>query len=183
MTRQAIENRKRKASGGSQKGGGASEKRKTIATNRKARHDYHILETMEAGIVLHGSEVKSLRQGRANLRDSYAQVEDGELYLCNVHISPYEQSSSFGPDPRRRRKLLMHRREIKRLLGKTAQRGFTLVPLRLYFSGPNAKVELALGRGKRDYDRRQDITKRETDRAIQRAVKDRVLGRDRGGRK
>jgi len=183
MPRQPLDNRKRKAARSSQGGEGVSGRRKTIATNRKARHDYHILETMEAGIVLHGGEVKSLRQGRANLRDSYAQVEDGELYLCNVHISPYEQSGPFGPDPRRRRKLLMHRREIKRLLGKTAQRGFTLIPLKLYFSGPVVKVELALGRGKRDYDRRQDITKRETDRDIQRAVKDRVLGRDQKGRK
>jgi len=183
MRRQAIENKRRKSSRSSPGREQTSEKRKTIATNRKARRDYHILETMEAGIVLHGSEVKSLRQGRANLRDSYAQVEGGELYLYHLHISPYEQSSSFGPDPRRRRKLLMHRREIKRLLGKTAQKGFTLVPLTLYFSGPIAKVELALGRGKRDYDRRQDITKRETDRAIERAVKDRVLGRDQSGRK
>lgn len=183
MTRQAIEKRKKKGSGTTPGQGGASEKQKTIATNRKARRDYHILESMEAGIVLHGSEVKSLRQGRANLRDSYALIEDGELYLFNLHISPYQQSSQFRPDPRRRRKLLMHRREIKRLVGKTAQRGFTLIPLRLYFSGSIAKVELALGRGKRDYDRRQDITKRETDRAIERAVKDRVLGRDRNGRK
>jgi SsrA-binding protein len=173
---------KKKSPASSRGSGGASEQQKTIATNRKARRDYHILETMEAGIVLHGSEVKSLRQGRANLRDSYAQVEDGELYLHNLHISPYERSSQPGLDPRRRRKMLMHRREIKRLLGKTAQRGFTLVPLRLYFSGPVAKVELALGRGKRDYDRRQDIVKRETDRDIERAVKNRVLGRNPDGR-
>jgi SsrA-binding protein len=156
---------------------------KTIASNRKARRDYHILETMEAGIELRGSEVKSLRRGRANLRDSYALVAGGELYLYNMHISPYEKSGPFHPDPRRPRKLLMHKREIKRLLGKTAERGLTLIPLRLYFSGAIAKVELALGRGKREYDRREDIYKRETDRAIQRAVKDRVLGRDRGGRK
>ena len=182
MKRQAVERSKRKTSKSSPESSGP-ERQKTIATNRKARHDYHVLETMEAGVVLHGSEVKSLRRGRANLRDSYALVEDGELYLCNMHISPYEQSGAFGPDPRRRRKLLMHRREIKRLLGKTAQRGFTLIPLRLYFSGPHVKVELALGRGKRDYDRRQDITKREPDRAIQRAVKDRVLGRNQDRRK
>ena len=162
---------------------GSSAKIKTIATNRKARRDYHILETMEAGIVLHGSEVKSLRQGRANLRDSYAQVDGEELYLFNMHISPYRQSSQFSPDPRRRRKLLMHKREIKRLLGKAVQKGFTIIPLRIYFAGPIVKVELALGRGKRDYDRRQDITRRETDRIIQRAVKDRVLGRDREGKR
>jgi SsrA-binding protein len=155
---------------------------KTVATNRKARHDYFIIETMEAGIVLHGSEVKSLRMGQANLRDSYARVDRGELFLFNMHISPYEQGSHFNPDPRRPRKLLMHRREIKRLVGKTTERGLTLVPLQLYFSEGKAKVELALGRGKRDYDRRDDIERREADRAVQRAMKDRVLGRERGGR-
>ncbi len=154
-----------------------------IAANRKARHDYHILETIEAGIELRGSEVKSLRQGQANLRDSYARVDHGELFLFNVHISPYEQGGHFNPDPRRPRKLLVHKREIKRLIGQTTEKGLTLIPLRLYFSGGIAKVELALGRGKREYDRREDIYKRETDRAIRRAMKDRVLGRDRGGRK
>jgi SsrA-binding protein len=158
-------------------------KTKTVATNRKARRDFHILESMEAGIELRGSEVKSLRQGRANLRDSYARVEGGQLFLYNMHISPYEQSGPYRPDPRRRRRLLMHRREIKRLVGKTAERGLTIIPLQIYFSGAIAKVELALGRGKRDYDRREDIYKRETDRAIQRAMKDRVLGRDRKSRK
>jgi len=156
--------------------------KKIVATNRKARHDYHIVESMEAGIELHGSEVKSLRLGRANLRDSFARVERGELFLYNMHISPYEKGGHFNPDPTRTRKLLMHRREIKRLVGKTTEKGFTLVPLRLYFTGGKAKVELALARGKRTYDKRADIEKREAERAIQRALKDRTLGRPKGGR-
>jgi SsrA-binding protein len=155
---------------------------KTVATNRKARHEYHIMETMEAGIELRGSEVKSLRMGRASLRDSYARVDRGELFIFNMHISPYEKGSHFNPDPRRTRKLLMHKREIKRLTGKTAERGLTLIPLRLYFTGGKAKVELALGRGKRVYDRREDIQRREADRAVQRAMKNRVLGRREGDR-
>jgi len=155
---------------------------KTVATNRKARHDYHIVETMEAGIELRGSEVKSLRMGRASLRDSFARVERGELFLYNMHVSPYEKGGHFNPDPRRVRKLLMHQREIKKLLGKTTEKGFTLVPLRLYFSRGKAKVELALARGKRSYDKRADIEKREAERAIRRALKDRTLGRPKGGR-
>ncbi len=155
---------------------------KTVATNRKARHDYHIVETMEAGIELRGSEVKSLRQGKVSLRDSFARVERGELFLYNVHISPYEKGGPFIPDPKRIRKLLMHRREIKRLVGKIAEKGFTLVPLRLYFIEGRAKVELALARGKRTYDKRADIERREAERVVQRALKDRVLGRPRGGR-
>lgn len=155
---------------------------KTVATNRKARHNYHIAETMETGIELRGSEVKSLRMGRVSLRDSFARVERGELFLYNMHISPYEKGGHFNPDPKRIRKLLMHKREIKRLLGKTAERGFTLVPLRLYFSQGRAKVELALARGKRSYDKRADIERREAERAVQRALKDRALGRHKGGR-
>jgi SsrA-binding protein len=155
---------------------------KTIATNRKARHDYHILETMEAGIELRGSEVKSLRVGKASLRDAFARVEGGELFLCNMHISPYEKGGHFNPDPKRTRRLLMHRREIKRLLGKTAEKGYTLVPLRLYFTRGKVKVELALARGKRSYDKRADIERREAERDIQRALKDRTLGRPEGGR-
>jgi SsrA-binding protein len=154
----------------------------TVATNRKARHDYHILETLEAGIALHGSEVKSLRLGRGSLRDSYARVDRDELFLYNMHISPYDQGSHFKPDPKRTRKLLMHKREIRRLAGKTTERGLTLVPLRLYFARGKAKVELALGRGKRAYDRRDDIQRREADRAVQRALKDRTLARQQGGR-
>lgn len=147
---------------------------KAVAINRKARHDYHILETYEAGMVLRGTEVKSLRQGRANIRDSFARIEGGEIFLHNLHISPYE----FGPvaeqDPTRRRKLLLHKREIKKLLGKTAERGLTLIPLRLYFKEGLAKAELALAKGKRSYDKRQDLKKKEADRDIERAVKGRV---------
>jgi SsrA-binding protein len=155
---------------------------KVVATNRKARHDYHISETMEAGIALRGSEVKSLRQGRASLRDSFARVDRGELFLHNMHITPYEKSAHFHPDPRRTRKLLMHRREIKRLQGATNEKGFTLVPLRVYFSRGKAKVELGLGRGKRSYDKRADLERREVERDLQRALKDRTLGRKRGER-
>jgi len=155
---------------------------KTVATNRKARHDYHILETMEAGIELRGSEVKSLREAKASLRDAFARVERGELLIYNMHISPYEKGGHFNPDPRRTRKLLVHRREIKKLLGKTAERGLTLVPLRLYFTRGKAKVELGLARGKRTYDKRADIERREAERDLQRALKDRALGRPKGGR-
>src|SRR5512140_2654 len=125
---------------------------KTLCANRKARYDYHIEETYEVGIALLGSEVKSIRQGRANLRDSYAAVERGELFLHNWHISPYEQAGQFAPDPLRSRKLLMHRAEIQRLVGKVEQKRLTLVPLSLYLKGPHVKVSLALARGKREYD-------------------------------
>jgi len=145
---------------------------KIISTNRKAHHLYHILESYEAGIALVGSEVKSLRLGRANLKDSYAMVKKGEVYLHNMHISPYDQASRFNHDPTRTRKLLMHRREIRRLLGKTTERGFTLVPLKLYFKGKVAKVELALAVGKKIYDRRKDIKDREVKRELRRALKE-----------
>lgn len=146
---------------------------KIVATNRKARHDYHILETYEAGMVLRGTEVKSLRQGRANLKDSFARIEGEEIFLHNLHISPYEFGSVAEQDPTRTRKLLLHKKEIKRLLGKIAERGLTLIPLRLYFKQELAKVELALAKGKRSYDKRQDLKKREADREIERAVKGR----------
>lgn len=145
---------------------------KIISTNRKAHHLYHILESYESGIALVGSEVKSLRLGRANLKDSYAMVKKGEVYLHNMHISPYDQASRFNHDPTRPRKLLMHRREIRRLLGKTTERGFTLVPLKLYFKGKVAKVELALAIGKKIYDRRKDIKDREVKRELRRALKE-----------
>ncbi len=145
---------------------------KVISTNRKAHHLYHVLESFEAGIALVGTEVKSLRLGRANLKDSYAMVKKGEVYLHNMHISPYEQASRFNHDPTRTRKLLMHRREIKRLLGKTVERGLTLVPLKLYFKGNVAKVELALAVGKKIYDRRKDIKDREVQRELRRALKE-----------
>ena len=146
---------------------------KIVATNRKARHDYHILETYEAGMVLQGTEVKSLRQGQANLKDSFARIEGGEIFLHNLHISPYEFGIVAEQDPTRTRKLLLHKKEIKRLLGKTAERGLTLIPLQLYFKQELAKVELALAKGKRSYDKRQDLKKREAEREIERAVKDR----------
>ncbi len=147
---------------------------KTLCTNRKARFDYHIEETYEVGIALLGSEVKSIRQGRANLRDSYAAVEHGELFLHNCHISPYEQAGQFAPDPLRSRKLLMHRVEIQRLVGKVEQKGLTLVPLSLYLKGPHVKVSLALARGKRQYDRREDIKAREADREVARMSRGRA---------
>ena len=146
---------------------------RVIVTNRKARHLYQIMETYEAGIALAGTEVKSLRQGKANLKDSYAIVEKGEILLRNMHISPYDQASRFNHDPTRTRKLLMHRAEIRRLLGKTVERGFTLVPLRIYFKGKVAKVELALAIGKKLFDRREAIKDREVQRELRRALKDR----------
>ena len=146
---------------------------KIISTNRKAHHLYHILESYETGIALVGTEVKSLRLGRANLKDSYAMVKNGEVYLHNMHISPYDQAGRFNHDPTRTRKLLMHRREIKKLLGKTVERGLTLVPLKLYFKGNVAKVELALAMGKKIYDRREDIKDREVQRELRRVLKDR----------
>ena len=144
---------------------------KTLCTNRKAHHDYHIEETYEAGISLLGSEVKSIRQGRANLRDSYAAFERGELFLHHCHISPYAQASRFNADPLRRRKLLMRREEIQRLVGKVEEKGLTLVPLSLYLKGRRVKVGLALARGKKQYDRREDIKRREAEREMARAVR------------
>ncbi len=150
--------------------------RKLVAKNRRARHEYEILDTIEAGIVLLGPEVKSLRQGKVSLADAYATVRRGELWLMNVHISPYEQAGRENPNPRRERKLLAHRAEISKLAGQVAERGLTLVPLSLYFQDGRAKVELGLARGKRRYDKRQAIRKREEDREI-----DRVLRRGRRG--
>src|SRR5512138_638746 len=140
-----------------------------LSSNRKARFDYHIEETYEAGIALLGSEVKSIRQGKANLRDSYAAFEQGELYLHNCHVSPYESASRFAPDPLRPRKLLMRREEMRRLVGRVEEKGLTLVPLSLYLKGPYVKVSLALARGKRQYDRREDIKEREAEREVARA--------------
>ena len=147
--------------------------RAPIATNRKARHVYHILETFEAGLVLTGTEVKSLRDGKASLVDAYALIERGEAWLLNLHIAPYEQGNQFNHEPRRKRKLLMHRRELLRLIGKTREKGLTLVPLRLYFEKGWAKVELALARGKKSYDKREDVAKREAEREIARAMRGR----------
>ncbi len=146
---------------------------KVVATNRKAYHDYHIEETHEAGIVLTGTEIKSVRAGSVNLKDAYAVVKDGEAWLLNVHISPYEPASRENVDPDRGRKLLLHRQEINRLMGRVQEKGLTMIPLRLYLKKNRAKVELALVRGKRQYDKREAIAKRDTDREIQRALKER----------
>jgi SsrA-binding protein len=150
---------------------GPSPHEHTITVNRRARHDFHIEETFEAGLVLTGSEVKSLRAGKAQLKDSYGRIERGEAWLLNAHISEYGPAAQFGHDPTRRRKLLLHGREIARLTGKTKERGLTLVPLRLYFKSGRAKVELGLGRGKRLYDKREATKEREIRRELDRARK------------
>lgn len=142
-----------------------------VATNRQARFRYELLETWETGIALQGSEVKSLRDGKANLKDAYALVRDGEVWLHNAHIAPYGPAAREGHDPGRPRKLLMHKREIERLIGKTQERGLTLVPTRIYFSGPRAKVELALARGKELRDKRETIREREQKREMERALR------------
>jgi SsrA-binding protein len=149
-----------------------SENKKSIAVNRKARHDFHIIETYEAGIALQGTEVKSLRDGRANLRDSYAQVLDHEMYLVDAHISPYSHGNYANHEPLRRRKLLMHRREIDKISGQLLEKGLTLVAMRLYFSRGKAKVELALARGKKEHDKRDSIKQRIVDRETERAIAD-----------
>jgi SsrA-binding protein len=147
--------------------------RKVIATNRKARFEYEILDTFEAGIALLGPEVKSLRAGRANLSDAYATIRRGEVFLISAHISPYAQAGRANPEPRRERKLLLHKAEIARLQGRVAERGFTLVPLELYFKNGRAKVELAVARGRRRYDKREAIRRRETDRELRRTLRGR----------
>ena len=144
---------------------------KIVTDNRKARHDYFIEETYETGIALTGTEVKSLRAGRANLKDSYAQVVNGEMFLFNMHISPYEQGNRFNVDPVRPRKLLLHRSEINRLFGKVTQQGLTLVPLKVYFHKGRAKVELALARGKKIYDKRSAMAERDAKREMERALR------------
>jgi len=147
--------------------------RKVVATNRKARFEYEILDTVEAGLSLLGPEVKSLRAGKANLTDSYAAFRGGEAFLMGVHISPYAQAARENPDPRRERKLLLHRAEIARLQSRVAERGLTVVPLQLYFKNGRAKVELALARGKRRYDKREAIRRREDERDARRAMRGR----------
>ena len=144
---------------------------KTVATNRKARHDYHILDTYEAGIVLTGSEIKSVRAGRVSLREGYVALRDGELWMVNCHIAPYDPASRENHEPRRDRKLLMHRRQIERLARDVQDPGHTIVPLRMYLKKHWAKVEIALVRGKRQYDKRQVIAEREAERKIRRTVK------------
>jgi SsrA-binding protein len=144
---------------------------KMIARNRRARHDYHIEEVYEAGLVLTGTEVKSLRAGRASLTDGFGQISDHEIWLHNVHIPEYTQGTWTNHEPRRTRKLLMHRREIDKLASETTERGLTLVPLALYFKDGKAKVELALARGKRSYDKRQDLAARDAAREVDRALR------------
>jgi SsrA-binding protein len=153
--------------------GDGDAQRKVIASNRKARYEYEILDTFEAGIALLGPEVKALRAGKASLGDSYADIRRGQVYLINAHIGAYEQAGRANAAPLRDRKLLLHRSEISRLEGRVAERGLTLVPLRLYFLNGRAKVELALARGKRRYDKRQAIRERETERDVQRTMRGR----------
>jgi SsrA-binding protein len=141
---------------------------KLVATNRKARHDYFVLDSLEAGIALKGTEVKSLRQGKANITEGYAQISNGEPWLHGMHVSPYEHGSYANVDPLRTRRLLLHKKEIRRLVSKTAEQGITLIPLKVYFKRNLAKVLLGVCKGKRDYDRRQDIARRETERDIRR---------------
>jgi SsrA-binding protein len=145
----------------------------SIAENRKAFHDYHLLETFEAGLVLLGTEVKAIREGRVNLRDSFARLEDGEVYLYNVNISPYSHRGYADHEPLRRRKLLLHREEIRKLIGKTVEKGMTLVPVRLYFKNGRVKVAVSLAKGKKDYDKRETIKRREVERETRAAVKSR----------
>lgn len=146
--------------------------RKMMANNRKARHDFFIEDTYEAGIVLTGTEIKSIRQGKVNLKESYARVEDGEIILYGMNISPYDHGNIFNVDPLRPRKLLLHKREIRKLIGLTTQKGLTLIPLNLYLNRDGrAKIELAVARGKKLYDKRHDIAKRDADRKMQRAMK------------
>ena len=152
---------------------------RVFATNRKAFHDYHILETIEAGLVLTGTEIKSIRAGRANLRDGYARVQDGEVWLYNTHVSPYDPGNRYNHEPMRPRKLLLHKGEIGRLTGKSQEQGLTLVPLRLYERKGHAKVELAVVRGKRQYDKREAIAARDAQREVDRAVKDALATRGR----
>jgi SsrA-binding protein len=145
----------------------------SIAENRKAFHDYHLLETFEAGIVLLGTEVKAIREGRVNLRDSFARVEDGEVFLYNVNISPYSHRGYADHEPLRRRKLLLHRDEIRKLIGKTVEKGMTLIPVRLYYKNGRVKVAVSLAKGKKEYDKRETIKRREADRETRAAIKSR----------
>ena len=149
------------------------EAQKNIAENRKAFHDYHIVETFEAGIVLDGTEVKAIREGSANLRDSFARLEDGQVWVYNVHINPYSHRGYADHLPTRKRKLLLHRHEIRKLIGKTVEKGMTLVPTKLYFKNGHVKVALGLAKGKQAHDKRETIKRREADRETRAAVKER----------
>lgn len=144
----------------------AKQKDNTLATNRKARHDFFIEETLEVGIALKGTEVKSIRQGKVNLKDSYASIEDGEVYILNMHISPYEQGNIYNTDPTRKRKLLLHKREIMKFASLVQQRGYSLIPLSLYLVRGKVKMQLAVAQGKKNYDKRHDIAKKDAERRI-----------------
>jgi SsrA-binding protein len=144
-----------------------------VAENRKAHHDYHLLETFEAGVALLGTEVKAIREGRVNLRDSFARIDDGEVFLYNVNISPYSHRGYAEHEPLRKRKLLLHRDEIRKLIGKTVERGMTLVPVRMYFKNGRVKVAISLAKGKKEYDKRETIKRREVDRETRAAIKSR----------
>jgi SsrA-binding protein len=148
---------------------------KTIATNRRARHDYAIVDTVEAGLVLRGSEVKSLRDGRANLKDGYGLIKDGEAWLVGVHIAPYTFAREGGHQPDRTRKLLLHKREIERLGAQIAEKGYTLIPMRMYFKEGKAKIELGLGKGKSRFDKRETLKRKQADREMQRAMRHRSI--------
>ena len=151
---------------------------RVVATNRKAFHDYHIDEVYETGLVLTGTEIKSVRAGRISLREGYAKIENGEAWLIGVHVAPYEQGARENPEPLRRRKLLLHKDEIRRLIGKVQEKGYTLVPLRVYLKDRRAKVELGLARGKKQYDKREAIAEREAAREIARVAKGRRSERE-----
>lgn len=149
----------------------ASPPEKTVASNRRARHEYEILESFECGLVLHGYEVKSIREGRVNISDAYGMVKGSEAFVENMHVTPYSHGDLRVIDPLRTRKLLLRRKQIDYLLGKTKERGLALIPLKLYFKGPHVKLEIGLGRGKKLYDKRHDIAERESRRDIERAVR------------
>ena len=144
---------------------------KNIAKNSTAKHNYTIIDTLEAGIVLTGTEIKSIRNSKVNLKDSYAEIKNGEVFICSMHISPYEQGNIFNKDPLRVRKLLLHKLEIRRLMSKIKEKGYTLVPLQVYFKGSLVKVEIGLARGKKLYDKRDDLAKKDAKREIDRAFK------------
>ena len=145
--------------------------KKIIVVNKRARFDYEISETFEAGLVLQGTEVKSLRDGRVSLQDAYADVQSGEVFRLNAHINPYDHGNRFNHEPERPRKLLLHKREIKRLIGKTQEKGLTLIPTRMYFTHGKAKIELGLAKGKKQYDKRQELKRRSAQRDIERAIR------------
>lgn len=153
----------------------AKETQKLVANNKKAYHDYFIDETYEAGIVLHGTEVKSLRMGKCSIKESFIRIEDGEVYVYGMHVSPYEKGNIFNKDPLRVKKLLMHKSEINKLMGKIAEKGYTLVPLQVYFSNGRVKVEIGLARGKKLYDKRADIAKKDMRREAEKEFKIRNL--------